>query len=131
MSDVLELVVPLPPIEASPNLHSSRLARMRALTEYRQLVGLLARQRIPAGWDPTRRQRLSLRFVLGHGRRAGDGCYRPSDPDNAVAAAKPLIDGLIDAGLLEDDSWHYLELGAVTAEDGGEPGVVVRLEVLG
>lgn len=129
MPEVLEFEVPLPPAEASPNLHTSRLARIRALAGYRQLVARLARQALAGRrWDAGRRQRLSLCFRLGRGSSRGDGCYRPGDPDNAAAAAKPLIDGLVDAGLIEDDCWRWLELGAVTAEEGGDPGVAVRLE---
>mgnify|MGYP002724285546 CR=1 FL=1 len=33
----------------------------------------------------------------------------PSDPSNAEPTFKPLIDGMIDYGVLIDDSWQYLE----------------------
>lgn len=73
MPEMFELTVPLPPIEASPNLHVSRLARIRALAGYRQLTALLARQGLAGrAWDASRRQRLSLRFRLGRGRPLGD-----------------------------------------------------------
>lgn len=128
MRDVLEFEVPLPPAEASPNLRASRLARMRALAGYRWLVGALARQALErSSWPIAPRVCLSLTYRLAGGR---DGFYRPNDPDNALAAAKPLIDGLSDAGLIEDDSWRWLEIGRIAADPDGGPGVLIRAEVL-
>lgn len=39
--------------------------------------------------------RRSARFI--------DRRYRPSDPDNAVASCKSVIDGMVDAGLFASD----------------------------
>lgn len=128
MADVLEIELPLPPREASPNNHASRLARRRALAGYRWLVGALARQALErSSWPIAPRVRLSLTYRLAGGR---DGFYRPNDPANALAAAKPLIDGLSDAGLIEDDSWRWLEIGSIRCDRDAGPGVLVQLEVI-
>lgn len=37
-------------------------------------------------------------------------CGRSPDPDNLVASAKLILDALVDAGLLQDDSPECLEL---------------------
>lgn len=128
MADVLELQLPLPPREASPNNHASRLARMRALAGYRWLVGALARQALErSSWPIAPRVRLSLTYRLAGGR---DGFYRPNDPDNALAACKPLLDGLVDAGVIVDDSWRWLEIGSIRCDRDAGPGVLVQLEVI-
>lgn len=33
---------------------------------------------------------------------------RPRDPDNLSGASKPIIDGLVDGGLLPDDSFRHV-----------------------
>lgn len=43
------------------------------------------------------------------------------DPDNAVAACKPLVDGIVDAGILRDDSFdvvHELSVRRILAPQG-------------
>jgi len=128
MADVLEIELPLPPREASPNNHSSRLARMRAIGGYRAAVGVIARQAAAtAGWRGDRPVRMSLTFRL---RGGADGHYRPGDPDNALAACKPLLDGLVDAGVIVDDSWLWLEIGSIRCDRDAGPGVLVQLEVI-
>jgi hypothetical protein len=128
MADVLEIELPLPPQEASPNNHASRLARIRAIAAYRQLVALIASRRATApGWCSGHPVRMSLTFQL---RGSADGHYRPSDPDNALAACKGLIDGLVDAGLIVDDSWRWLEIGSIRCDRDAGPGVLVQLEVI-
>jgi hypothetical protein len=71
--------------------------------------------------------RLSLTFRL---RGGADGHYRPNDPDNALAACKPLLDGLVDAGAIVDDSWRWLEIGSIRCDRDAGPGMLVRLEVI-
>jgi hypothetical protein len=34
--------------------------------------------------------------------------YLPDDPSNAAYALKAAVDGIVDAGLLLDDSWKYI-----------------------
>lgn len=48
------------------------------------------------------------------------------DPDNAIASAKPLIDGLVKAGVLSDDSFAVVRELTVAQEHGP---AAVRIEV--
>lgn len=41
-----------------------------------------------------------------------------ADPDNCIAAMKPCIDGMVDAGVLLTDSWKTLHSLSVRREDG-------------
>jgi hypothetical protein len=65
-------------------------------------------------------------FVLRRGRRL--------DPDNAAStqALKVILDSVVGAGLLKDDSLLYCTRGEVTQETGKQyklhPNVIVRLE---
>jgi hypothetical protein len=72
---------------------------------------------------------------------AGKNCkkkykhYRPLDEGNAIQALKPLVDGLVDAGLLKGDTWKevtwgdYLRLGT-EKQNFGKCGLLLFLEVL-
>lgn len=122
------LAVDLPPKELSPNGRFHRQEKARATADYRELVGFLAAaERNRMGWVAPKRARMSMVWGLA---RAPKGSCRPNDPDNAVGAAKALIDGLRDGRVIEDDSWAALELGSVTAtfEDG--PWVKVTVEAV-
>lgn len=44
-------------------------------------------------------------------KKPRDRFYRPMDTPNAVSACKPVFDGLVDAGVLEDDDWLHMTLG--------------------
>lgn len=50
---------------------------------------------------------VTYRFLLPNARRR--------DVANLVAACKPYIDGIVDAGVLPDDSWRYLWIDAAAA----------------
>lgn len=52
---------------------------------------------------------------------------RRRDPDNVVASAKNLIDGLVDAGVIRDDSFAVVVDLAVSSEPG--PAKAIRMEV--
>ena len=49
------------------------------------------------------------------------------DPDNAIASVKPIIDGLVRAGILADDSFAVVRDLSVAVERGRE--AAVRIEV--
>lgn len=49
------------------------------------------------------------------------------DPDNAMASMKPLIDGVVQAGILADDSFAVISDLSVAVERGRDPHV--RIEV--
>lgn len=121
---------PLPPKEASPNgQHGAWTTATRARRVYREAVGWSARAAKPRGWVTPQLARVSLCF--GTRRvKGGDEGYRPLDVPNAVSAFKGGFDGIVDAGLLLDDSYRCMELGAVTIDPRLGPGVVVVVEVV-
>lgn len=66
--------------------------------EWRDAAHVLARAaRIPL----CSRIRVELHYVPAQERRR--------DPDNLVACLKPLVDGLVDAGVVPDDTERYVE----------------------
>ena len=113
MTDRLAVWLPklLPGAHLSPNGDQKRIPALVA-KDKRQMradvcLGLLA--------DPAVRAR-TYPFTLAHvflelrwcKRWRWRKCYLPEDPSNAAYALKAAVDGLIDAGLLPDDSLQYL-----------------------
>ncbi len=68
---------------------------------------------------PLRRARIRLVVITPDRRRR--------DPDNAIAAAKGVIDGCVEAGVLLDDSFAVVAELSVTSEAG--PAKAIRMEV--
>lgn len=107
----------------NPNARLHHMARARSAKHWRQIAYYLAlselrRERIPQ----LERARLSLVFTRRTVGRA--------DEDNDLARAKPLVDGLVDAGILPDDTRAHVEWGTVL-EEKGRPGVRLVIEALG
>lgn len=127
VSDSLVFEVPLPPKQLSSNRsHDHWRGRAAATAEYRQLVGWLAKEKAVAERWPVAIcgvNRVSLVFGVKGSRKAGR--YAPRDEANAVAAFKAGFDGLVDAGLLVDDSRRYMELGEVVISPAVGPFVRV------
>ena len=131
MSDSLVFEVPLPPRQLSSNgSHGHWRGRAMATAEYRQLVGWLAKAKalampVDERWPVAicGVNRVSLVFGVKGSRKAGR--YAPRDEANAVAAFKAGFDGLVDAGLLVDDSRRYMELGEVVISSAVGPFVRV------
>lgn len=120
--------VDLPPVALSPNERVDRRTKARATARYRELVGFLAvAERHRTGWEAPAKARVSLVWGM---KGARPSTFRPRDPDNAVAAAKALFDGLRDAGIIVDDNWAALELGSVTATFQAGPWVRVLVEAV-
>jgi hypothetical protein len=90
--------------------------RIRLKKQDRELVGWYARAAgIPRATTP---RRVSLRITLGPRQRA-------ADPD---AHWKSLLDALVCAGLLVDDSRKWVQLGAVVFERGPARSTAIVLE---
>ena len=53
---------------------------------------------------------------------------RRRDIDNYVAAMKPFIDGLVDSGLLVDDSYEHLRHGEHRFTKGESDQIVIDIE---
>ena len=60
--------------------------------------------------------------------------YRPTDEDNLLAACKGFLDGLVDAGIVPDDSSAHIEIGRARFElvsAARDEGLFVLVEDLG
>ena len=115
---------PLPPRALSSNgSHGHWRTKSAAAKGYRQLCGLLARAFAENKPD---RRRVSYTFGIKGARSTG--AYCPRDVSNALAAFKAGQDGLVDAGILVDDSARWMELGSVTIDATIGPFVRVVVE---
>lgn len=115
----LIFTLPFPPRECSPNARVHWGVKARAASEYRQTCKVLGRSAYNKGNAPLQdRVDVSITFVLTSKRRR--------DLDNLVAMFKPGMDGLVDGGLLRDDSIWDIRV-TFDAELGKYPGVKVSL----
>ena len=126
MADLV-LQFPLPPSDLSPNrsrnVHWSR--KSKTVADYREFVCILARNgALHVGWVAPEKATVSLLWCLKDGRGKG---YQPRDADNAVGAAKTLLDCLRDAGVLVDDTWAHMRLGGVDVDKQRGPYVEVTV----
>lgn len=126
MTESVLIVLPLPPSELSPNrMTGSRGGRMQkagSTKRYRSHVAIMAKlQGVESGpWA-----RATVRVTFFHKQK------RRRDDVNHLAMLKPAYDGLVDAGLLEDDdAAHLTTLGATFEVDKSYPRVELRIERL-
>lgn len=120
----LRFVVPGHPPTANERLHHFELAkRRRAFRDDATLVARDAKNR-SNGDFPLGPVRLSFNFVFP--------TFRVRDLDNLVGSVKPIIDGIVDAGIIYDDSLdHVREIRASARVDpaiGSE--IVVNIETV-
>lgn len=73
----------------------------------------------PQDFEPLTEASVRVVYIIPDKRRR--------DPDNALASAKPCIDGIVDAGLLTDDSFRVIRHLSVTSEPGPEKAVRFEL----
>lgn len=90
----LTLTIPKPPRELSPNARGHWGRKYKATARYRDLVKVLARE----VWNLPPMMRVTVRTTWHVPDR------RRRDQDNALASLKAAFDGLVDAGVIEDDS---------------------------
>lgn len=130
----LTIEIPLPPKRCSPNgQHGHWSTQAAARKEYRHWAYIAALAVKPKEWDASP-VRIDHEWFMGGGRK-GDGSYRPLDTGNAVAALKGAIDGLKDAGVIEDDNhllvkWGECILHRTKKEHNGKSCVVLTLSEL-
>lgn len=99
---------PLPPTGCSPN-NSGGSSHWRvkegARAEYRaECLGYLPPINYHSWGRMFERANIEAQFFLG----ADPGRYHPRDEQNASASIKALVDALVDAGYIIDDSAKYL-----------------------
>ena len=123
----LTIDLPLPPRALSSNgSHGHWVKKFREARSYRLLCGVLAREAVGNAILPETRRRVSYTFGVKEARMRG--VYCPRDVSNALAAFKAGQDGLVDAGILVDDSAKWMELGTVTVDATVGPFVRVVVE---
>ncbi len=148
----LTFEIPLPPKDCSPNRASHQHFRHRstATKEYRKAVWAIAKEAMPAVYVPVpvrihhewymgqSKTETSLRaayLASGGKKKLPSEFYRPRDKQNAIAALKAAIDGIVDARIIPDDNDEWLDWGQCTfyrkpEQHGGRSCVVITLEAL-
>ena len=123
-----EVSLPYRSLSSNGNKGSWRV-KHRATSEYRSEAMLLAGQAMArVRWSRPERASVVLEFGIKGGRAAGR--YQPRDEQNALASAKALIDGMVDAGVVADDSRKHLSIGGVDISDKWGPAVRVTVVAL-
>ena len=117
----LRVTVPFPPKDLNPNVQRRQhwAQRAKVARDYRYQVKVdtknaMNRLRL-RGPLPTP-VRLSVLFLCKDRRKR--------DYDNLLAMLKPALDGLVDAGLLEDDDTDHLEFGELRVLKGQDASAV-------
>lgn len=89
--------------------------------KYTKLAEMFIRDKVPRGWVPLQRYRIYLRWVCKDERQ---------DPDNVLSGGiKPVMDGMVDAGLVAGDRWKNVEsIETSFSVDRVNPGVLVIVE---
>lgn len=82
-----------------------------------QIVDVYCRPKPPR---PLEKARVTLTFRFPDSRRR--------DPDNYIGGSKPLMDGLVRAGIIKDDSFDCIELAAKLGEIKATGSVEVEVE---
>lgn len=90
----LEIELPGLPKNANARLHWC--ARHRENLVWKDAVGWAVKGKLPTA--PLKHAKLTcIRYSS-----------KPTDCDNVVAGFKPIIDGLVEHGILEDDKWNNI-----------------------
>jgi hypothetical protein len=141
--DSFEIEIPLPPKECSPNYRGHWRVQGRAKSGYRGVVSwevsqILRELKNTSSYRfPVSKIRIDALFYLNQkqGDPFSESYYFPRDEDNAIASLKAAIDGLVDAGVIANDSRNYMEFGAVKLlrreqEHKGKRCVVLTVSIL-
>ena len=118
---MLELELPWPAAALSPNARVDWHVHAAAKSAYKNSCYLLARnarQLAPGPWPMRPPVTVLITFVLPDKRRR--------DFDNLLASFKSGLDGIVEAGVIEDDSVEKIRLGLEA--EYGKAGVRVRLQ---
>lgn len=105
MSEAIVIRVDIPGRAPTPNeggRHVNHWDAAKDIATWRNTARLLGLQARPSGWVPLARCSIEVEFQYPTKARR--------DPDNLIASTKPLTDGLVDAGLIKDDSLQVIEV---------------------
>ena len=120
-----EFTIPLTvkPPTANSRLHWAARARVTAvLRAETHLIAVSERNRLGAPLA-TDRRRLELTYIRPKGREGS----HPLDADSVAAAMKPIVDAIVRAGWLRDDSAPWCEYVLPLQAVGKRRAVVVRV----
>ncbi|MDD5095559.1 MAG: endodeoxyribonuclease RusA [Dehalococcoidia bacterium] len=110
----------LPPKACSPNARVHWAEKAKQAKRYRELSFLSAKSAMN-GWIAPEKALVQLTFIIPDHRRR--------DIDNLVASFKSGLDGLVDAGVIRDDSGKRIVLDTPAIECiPGERKVLVTVE---
>lgn len=112
----LKISLPLPSSALHQHAKGHWRAKSQATAKARQQAAWAAR----ASWtgEPLDHARIEYRFFVPDRRRR--------DAANLVGACKAYVDGIVDAGVIIDDCWERLAIGAVDVEvDRADPRVEI------
>jgi hypothetical protein len=117
----LKLFVPGTPKNSNSSRQWARMATARDRKKFRTLAADLAGALAWPGPVPD--------FVRVTARQISN-VNRRRDPGGLAERLKPLLDGLVDSGLLEDDNEDRIELVLAHSQviKGHEPGIELTLE---
>lgn len=115
----IQLVLPMPETCLWPNRISHWSKKAKAKKRQRYAAGALALPHRPRTRDPIASGTIAFAFHWPDKRRR--------DMDNALAAMKSAIDGLKDAGLIEDDSGFAFHVRRMDADKSRPAEVVVTV----
>lgn len=145
------VVLPLPSIGCAQNRHSNRFERQEHTKHDRNVASRTVKTLgVSADWSPEGTFSLSIEVntvtwvdryrAQGFKRKDAQARsrmmrskkfsnYMPDDVQNAIGATKAFCDGLVDAGLIKDDSKRYLVevTGRIVTDSSRDPGVVLTL----
>ena len=117
--NVVKIELPFPPRGVSPNSRLHWRIKASLAAQYRETCGWIGKEALQEhsmSYPMQPPVRAEVTFVLPNRQRR--------DPDNLMAMLKPAWDGLVDAGLLQDDRVGMLRIEAPEVEYGGKPGAV-------
>jgi len=109
----------LPPAQLSPNSRLHWAARLPYKNGYKQLVYLKAKEAANGWWEAPERARVVITFIVPDKRKR--------DLDNLIASFKPGQDGIVDAGVIKDDSEIHADITYQMRYEKGQRYVVVYI----
>lgn len=109
--------LPLPPEALSPNRasHAHWRYRHKATAEYRMIAKGCFNRDKPPGWHAE-----AVVIELDYYCCRESQGYRPRDVSNALSSVKAAIDGMVDAGVVANDSAKYVQWAGIRLHSTSE-----------
>ena len=122
---MISIAIPgLPPKECSPNSRVHYMAKARAARIYRNCVRMWAFSagvsQLTGHWGPLLKARIDVTFIVPDRRRR--------DKTNFASAFKAGLDGLVDAGVIVDDSHEHIDDQYHIVYEKGKSMTIVEIE---